>query len=270
MAVALSSEQAARGAETLDLLRKAAESPPVERERLYGRAVTLNLPVAESIARRYAGRGEPLEDLMQVAALALTKAVQRFDPYRGHDFLSFAVPTVRGEVKRYFRDNGWTIRPPRGLQELRQRIGPSVDELSQQLHRSPRPSEIAEHLGADRGEVWEALASDGCYTPASLDDRGPDNSAEDHDSALGQLDQGLQRAEAVAVLAPLCRALTQRERQLLYLRFFRGWTQSEIAAELGLSQMQISRLLSHLLGRMRAELEGRDGAQARPSGSDAA
>ncbi|HEX2175825.1 MAG TPA: sigma-70 family RNA polymerase sigma factor [Nocardioidaceae bacterium] len=215
----------------------------------------LNLPVAESIARRYAGRGEPLEDLLQVAAMALTKAVQRFDPHRGHDFLSFAVPTIRGEIKRYFRDNGWTVRPPRGLQELRQRIGPAVDELSQQLHRAPRPSEIAKHLGVNAGDVCEALATDGCYSPSSLDDRGTDDGAADHAAILGQDDPGLVRAEAVALLGPVCRRLRPRERHLLYLRFFRGWTQSEIAAELGLSQMQISRLLGDLLTRLRAELE---------------
>lgn len=271
MAGPLSSDQVARGTETLELLRKASESLLFEREQLYGRVVMLNLPVAESIARRYAGRGEPLEDLMQVAALALTKAVQRFDPYRGHDFLSFAVPTIRGEVKRYFRDNGWTVRLPRGMQELRQRIGPAVDELSQRLHRAPRPSEIAEHLGVNEGDVCEALATDGCYTPSSLDDRGTDNNAADHAVVLGQDDSGLLRAEAVALLGPLCRRLRPRERHLLYLRFFRGWTQSEIAAELGLSQMQISRLLSGLLARLRAEVEpAKRSPEAIRSGADVA
>lgn len=271
MAGPLSSEQAARGAETLELLRRAADSALFERERLYGRAVMLNVAVAESIARRYAGRGEPLEDLVQVAAVGLTKAVQRFDPYRGHDFLAFAVPTITGELKRYFRDNGWTIRPPRAVQELRQRIGPSVDELSQRLHRAPRPSEIADHLGVDCGDVCEALASDGCYTPVSLDDGGPHGNAVDHLAALGAHDPELVRAEAVALLVPLCRRLRPRERELLYLRFFRGWTQSEIGAEFGLSQMQISRLLSDVLARMRAELgTGVDGPVVCPSGSDAA
>jgi RNA polymerase sigma-70 factor (sigma-B/F/G subfamily) len=271
MAGPLSSDQVARGAETLALLRKASESSPFDREQLYGQVVMLNLPVAESIARRYAGRGEPLEDLLQVAALALTKAVQRFDPYRGHDFLSFAVPTIRGEVKRYFRDNGWTIRPPRSVQELRQRMGPAVDELAQRLHRAPRPREIAEHLGVSAGDVCEALATDGCYTPSSLDDRGPDNGAADHAAVLGQHDSGLLRAEAVALLGPLCRRLRPRERQLLYLRFFRGWTQSEIAAELALSQMQISRMLGDLLARLRAELEpAKRSAQAIRSTADVA
>jgi DNA-directed RNA polymerase specialized sigma subunit len=141
------------------------------------------------------------------------------------------------------------------VQELRQRIGPAVDELSQRLHRAPRPSEIAEHLGVDAGDVCEALATDGCYTPSSLDDRGTDDGAENHAALLGQDDPGLLRAEAVALLGPLCRRLRPRERHLLYLRFVRGWTQAEIAAELGLSQMQISRLLGDLLTRLRAELE---------------
>jgi RNA polymerase sigma-70 factor (sigma-B/F/G subfamily) len=249
-----SPEQDRRSSETMHLLTQAVDSSRSERERLHNQVILLNLPLAESIARRYVGRGESLEDLVQVASLALAKAVRRFDPSRGHDFASFAVPTIAGEIKRHFRDNGWMIRPPRRIQELQQQIPPAVEQLSQLLRRAPRPSELSAHLQAHLGDVCEALATNGCYSPASLDDRGTDDRGEPS-AALGRDDPGLQRAEAIAVLTPLCKGLSRRDQQLLYLRFFRGWNQSEIAAELGVSQMQISRLLSSLLTRMRAQGE---------------
>ena len=249
-----STEQNRRSAETMHLMKQAVDRSPSERERLHSQVVLLNLPMAESIARRYVGRGEPVEDLVQVASLALTKAVRRFDPDRGHEFASFAVPTIAGEIKRHFRDNGWMIRPPRRIQELQQQIPPAVEELSQLLRRAPRPSELAADLHAGLDEVCEALATNGYYTPGSLDDRSPDDRGEPP-AALGRDEPGLQRAEAVAVLTPLCKGLSQRDQQLLYLRFFQGWKQSEIAAEIGVSQMQVSRLLSSLLTRMREQVE---------------
>jgi RNA polymerase sigma-B factor len=171
------------------------------------------------------------------------------------------VPTIAGDIKRHFRDNGWMIRPPRRIQELQQQIPPAVEELSQRLRRAPRPSELSAHLRVGLDEVCEALATNGCYTPVSLDDRGPDDSGH-VPAALGRDDEELERAEAVAVLRPLCEGLSQRERQLLYLRFFRGWNQCEIAAEIGVSQMQVSRLLSSLLTRMREQLQSHADASA--------
>jgi RNA polymerase sigma-70 factor (sigma-B/F/G subfamily) len=249
-------EQSERSAETHRLLTRAAQATSEEeRRRLHGDAVVLNLEVAESIARRYAHRGEPLDDLVQVACVGLTKAAKGFDPARGHDFLSYAVPSISGEIKRYFRDHGWTIRPPRRLQEVRQQISAAVSELSQELGRSPRPTELAKRIGVDVGEVEEALATEDAYAPASLDERGPNDDGMSLMESLSYEDIDLRRMEVVASLGPAVKRLSLRERHILYLRFFRGWKQREIAEELGVSQMQISRLLSRILATLRAELE---------------
>lgn len=244
-----------RAGKTTELLERAAASALDERERLYGEVVELNLCVAESVARRYARRGEPLDDLVQVACVGLTKAVRKFDPDRGHDFLSYAVPTMSGEVKRYFRDCGWSVRPPRRIQELQARISSTASELNQQLRRSPRPSELAEALDVDPVDISEALASDGCFSPASLDERGPHDDGYSLAEHLGAAEPGFERAEAIAMLRPLCQQLKPRDKQILYLRFYNGWTQAQIAAELGVTQMQVSRLLQRILSSMRSDLE---------------
>lgn len=250
-----SAAQADRAEKTLCLLREAAAASCAdERRRLYGEAVVLNLEVAESVARRYAHRGEPLADLVQVACVGLTKAVQGFDPDRGHDFLSYAVPSMSGEIKRYFRDHGWTIRPPRRIQEVRQQLSGAVAELSQELGRSPRPSELAKRLGVDVGDIEEALATEDAYAPASLDDRGPDADGMPLVESLSYEDLDLRRMEVVATLGPAVKKLNARERHILFLRFFHGWKQREIAEELGVSQMQVSRLLSRIMRDIRADL----------------
>jgi RNA polymerase sigma-B factor len=226
-----------------------------ERYRLREQIVVLNLPVATSIALRYRGRGEPVEDLIQVAHLGLLKAVDGFDASRGSDFLPYAVPTVRGEVQRYFRDRGWDIRPPRRVQELRARIGAATELLAQQLDRSPRPSEIAEHLGVDVHDVAECLASADCYHVRSLDAPTDAEDGADIGHVVGALDPEMARVEDVLSVRPLLASLPPRDRRILALRFYRGWTQSQIAEDIGVTQMQVSRLITQALKRLRTQLE---------------
>lgn len=240
---------------TARLLRQVTEtSDEIEAKRLRDEVVVLNMGVARAIASRYRDRGISREDLMQAAYLGLVKAVQGFDPSFERDFLSYAVPTVAGEVKRYFRDFGWTIRPPRRVQELQSQISRASSELSQALHRSPKTIEVAEHLSVDVDSVIEALAADGCFTPASLDiPLGEDGSTSLGD-LLGYDDVDMGRAEARMMLAPAVRRLGARDRRILELRFFRGWTQAQIAVDIGVTQMQVSRLLSRILCDLRTEL----------------
>ena len=240
---------------TARLLARIAETDDeLEQQRLREEVVVLNMGVARAIACRYRDRGISREDLIQAAYVGLVKAAQGFDPTFERDFLSYAVPTVTGEVKRYFRDFGWTVRPPRRVQELQAQISRASSELSQTLHRSPRPSEVAELLDVDVDSVIEALAADGCFTPASLDVPV----GEDGSSSLGELlgadDAGLGRAEARILLAPAVRGLPDRDRRILELRFFHGWTQEQIAADIGVTQMQVSRLLARILANLRLEL----------------
>jgi RNA polymerase sigma-B factor len=225
-----------------------------ERRALMGRAIEVNLGVAHREAARYRSRGVPLEDLRQVAALALTKAAQRYDIATGHDFLSYAVPTIRGELRRYFRDHGWMVRPPRRIQELQARINAAEAELSCRLGRSPHPVEVAEHLGEPPESVREALASDGCFVPTSLD--RPVGSEEA--STLGEMlpcgDSGHGAAEARVMLHPVLRTLPDRDQQILGMRFFEGLTQREIACRIGVTQMQVSRLLTRILAQLRTSV----------------
>ncbi|NYD40924.1 sigma-70 family RNA polymerase sigma factor [Nocardioides panaciterrulae] len=247
--------RATRRAETARLLEDAAlAASEQERASLLEDVIRLNMQVAGEIARRYHNRGVPSDDIDQVANLGLVKAAQGFDPAQGSDFLSFAVPTIRGEIRRYFRDFGWTIRPPRSIQELQSKITAAEGELFQSLGRSPRPTEIAEHLGVDLEQVLDSLGASGCFSPVSLDtpvaegERGPVD-------RLGGLDPAFASAEARVALRSAMRGLTQRERRILEMRFFGGCTQAEIGAEVGVTQMQVSRLLSRLLTRMRRRLE---------------
>ena len=236
----------------------AAASSASERSDLELRVVEANMPVAAQIAARYRGRGVTTEDLEQVAYLALVKAVRRYEHTEDRNFLSFAVPTIRGEIRRYFRDQGWTIRPPRSVQEAQARIRGVEDDLFHDLGRAPRPSEIAEHSGLDIGLVVEALAANGCFTPASLELSTTDEGGHVH-GWLGDVDPDFGSAEARIVLAPVLSRLTPRERLMLEMRFFRGATQKEIGERIGVTQMQVSRLLSDLMGRLRQELMAADG-----------
>ncbi len=230
----------------------------------------LNTGLAESIARKYAGRSEDVADLTQVAYLGLVNAVRRYTPERGVDFVSFAMPTIAGEVKRYFRDHGWTIRPPRRIQELHRQITTTAAGLAQRLGRLPTPGEIAAELDLDVRDVEEAQACHSCYTPMSLDAPVHTEDGGSLSDVIGADDAGFGRAEARTVLRPLCRALSPRDQRVLYLRFVRGWTQQEIADDMGITQMQVSRLLARILGHLRRRLNTRPVSRQAGSGSRSA
>jgi RNA polymerase sigma-B factor len=212
-----------------------------------------HVAIARSMAARYRNRGIDLDDLEQVALLGLTKAAHRFDPEAGHEFLSFAVPTIRGELRRHFRDRGWTVRPPRRVQELQARTSRAEDELAAQLGRSPRPSELAKHLDVPLSDIVESLGAEGCFTPTSLDAPVGQGS-----SSLGDLlsfeDRRIAQAEARIVLAPVVRRLCARDRRILRLRFYEERTQQEIAEAVGLTQAQVSRVLTRILSSLRSGL----------------
>ena len=210
----------------------------------------------EHCVRRFRNRGEPHEDLVQVGTIGLIKAIDRFDSARGVEFSTYATPTIIGELKRYFRDKGWAIRVPRRLQELRQQISTATAELTQVLGRSPTASELATAIGCSVEEIVEGLESGNAYATLSLD-AGSD--AEDHAAtildAVGSHDAGLEHVELRESIKPLLDRLPDREKAILMLRFFKNMTQSEIAAEVGVSQMHVSRLLTRTLTHLRTALE---------------
>lgn len=221
--------------------------------------VRLNMVVARDVARRYEGRGLAADDLRQVAYLGLVKAVQHFDPAKGGDFLSYAVPTIRGELRRWFRDGGWMVRPPRSVQELQARITRARSDLAHELGRPASSAEIAEELGEDLAEVERAMAANGCFAPSSLDttpSSQDDEGAPTPGQRLGESEPGYAEVEAKVMLKPLLRGLDDRERLMLKMRFVQGSTQAEIGRELGVTQTQVSRLMSALLARLHDELEG--------------
>ena len=214
------------------------------------------MSLVRSLARRYSYRGEQLEDLVQIGAIGLIKAIDRFDTDRGVEFSTYATPTIVGEIKRHFRDRGWAIRVPRRLQELRLSITSATAELTQENGRSPTVSELARKIGVSDEEIIEGLESSNAYSTLSLD--APDSS---DDSALSMIDviggddEALEHVENRETIKPLLEALDPREKHILTLRFFRGMTQSQIAAEIGISQMHVSRLLARTLERLRESLD---------------
>jgi RNA polymerase sigma-B factor len=218
--------------------------------------VHLHLPLVEHCARRFRNRGEPLEDLVQVGTIGLIKSVDRFDTERGVEFSTYATPTIIGEIKRYFRDKGWAIRVPRRLQELRMQIGSASAELTQSLGRSPTPRELAEAIGCTVEEIVEGIESSNAYSTLSLDasDDSDDGPASMLD-AIGVDDEGLEHVEIRESIKPLLDRLAPREKKILLLRFFKNMTQSQIADEIGVSQMHVSRLLNRTLEQLRASLE---------------
>jgi RNA polymerase sigma-B factor len=235
------------------LLAAASTAAPDERAALEEQVIRDNMSVATQIAARYRNRGVPAEDLDQVAYLALVKAVRRYEYAPERDLLSFAVPTIRGEIKRHFRDHGWAVRPPRAVQSAQARIRDVENDLLQELGRSPRPSEIAGRLDLPLDLVVEALGANGCFQPTSLEASGSGDATAPKEW-LGEIDPGLERAETLAVLKPLLEHLTERERTMVEMRFFHDATQAEIGEVLGITQMQVSRLLSNLMGRLRDRL----------------
>ncbi|UDY24940.1 sigma-70 family RNA polymerase sigma factor [Nocardioides sp. Kera G14] len=239
---------------THDLLLKAAATDGAERLEILNEVVRIHLPLARRLSRRYSHRGEAPEDLEQVAYLALTKAAHGFDPEVGSNFLAFAIPTVLGELKRHFRGVAWTVRPPRRLQELQAEIFPAHDELTQLLGRTPTPAEIAGHIGSTEDEVRQALDCGGCYAPVSLDDGGSEPDHPTPADTLADDDDGFRQAETVALLAAACRELKPRDRRILALRFYRGCSQQEIADDLGVTQVQVCRLLQRIMATLRTAL----------------
>ena len=240
------------GGQREELRKKFAEFAKTRDPQLRDELIEAHLGLAEYLARRFSNRGEPLDDLVQVASVGLLKAVDRFDPERGVEFSTYATHTVVGELKRHFRDKGWAVRAPRRMQELYLRLGKVIATLSQELGRSPTIPELATEAQVSEEEVLEALEAGQAYRFASLDAPSPGEEDSDTMAAhLGQEDAELVDAERRATLSPLLSQLPPREQKILHLRFFEGLTQSEIATRLGISQMHVSRLLARSLAQLR-------------------
>lgn len=225
------------------------------RQQLCNEIIERTLPVADRLAAHYGGRGIPMDDLRQVARTALVQAMRRFRGAGEHSFLAYAVPSIRGELKRYFRDMGWMVRPPRRIQEARLAINDVQSDLSNSLGRDPTVDELAEETGLDPDTVSDARGADHCYRPDSLDrPRGDDARAATVAEVTGTLDPGFGQAEARLMIRPLLDELPPRDRKLIILRFFRGLTQSEVGKRIGISQMQVSRVEARILRGFREAL----------------
>lgn len=242
------------------------ESDDPRRQEIRTEIVHLGLPLADHIARRFSGRGEAFDDLLQIARMGLVQAVDRFDVSRGSSFLSFAVPTIMGEVRRHFRDHTWAVRVPRGTKELHLRIGPASEVLFQRLGRTPTAREIAAELGAELTEVTQALIAGNGHTSNSLD-----AAVREHDddtpppavlTKLGTEEPCFGLLEDAMAVRPLIEQLPRRERQILVWRYFGAMTQSQIAQRLGISQMQVSRILSKTLETLREQALAEPGTAA--------
>ena len=240
---------------TVELFTRMGEGTEAERAGLRSDLVELHLPLAEYLARRFGNRGEPHEDLVQVATIGLIKAIDRFDLERGVAFSTYATPTIVGEIKRHFRDRGWTIRVPRRLQEIQAVINQAVSDLGQELGRSPTVRELATRVGMSEEEILEGLESANAYSPLSLDAPDPSGELGAVIDQLGDYDDALDAVIDRETVKPLLDQLDARAKRILLLRFFRNMTQSQIAEELGISQMHVSRLLSRTLADLRRSLE---------------
>jgi RNA polymerase sigma-B factor len=244
-----------------ELFERLCSLPPdnPERLRIRGELVELHLPLVEYLARRFRNRGEWLDDLTQVATIGLIKSIDRFDLERGVEFSTYATPTIVGEIKRHFRDKGWAVRVPRRLQELKLALTKAIGDLAQRLGRAPTVAELAAHLQMSEEDVLEGLESANAYSTVSLD--APDSGDEDAPAvaeSLGMVDDALEGVEYRESLKPLLERLPPREKRILLLRFFGNMTQSQIATELGISQMHVSRLLAKTLAQLREGLTTED------------
>jgi RNA polymerase sigma-B factor len=247
--------RAERGRVTEQLLLEAhAETDARRRRQLLDEVVLVNRGVAQAVAARYRQRGVASEDLEQAAYEGLVKAVRKFDPSMGKDLLTYAVPTIRGEIQRYFRDQSWMVRPPRRVQELQWQVNQTIDRLSQELGRDPHASEVKQELGASDADYRDALAAFGCFQPPSLDQPVMDSGLTLGDALPDEDSSAEAAAEARTTLAPVVRRLSERDRRILYLRFFEGRTQQEIGQELGVTQMQVSRLLARIMRDLRDQI----------------
>lgn len=238
-----------------ELAQYDADSPDFRNRK--DKIVERCLPLADHIARRFEGRGELRDDLVQVARVGLVNAVTRFDVETGSDFISFAVPTIMGEVRRHFRDNSWSVKVPRRLKELHLRLGVATAELSQRLGRAPTASELAAELELSRDEVVEGLVAGSSYNTLSIDGGGSSDEDDVRSIAdtLGEADARMDRIEDREALRPLLDGLPERERTVLMLRFFESMTQTQIAERVGVSQMHVSRLLARSLAKLRDQLQ---------------
>ncbi len=251
--------RAERSERTAALLDRAAGCPPDERHALLEEVILLNRGVAEAVASRYQGRGLARDDLVQVAYEGLTKAVRRFDPATRNDLLTFAVPTIRGELLRHFRDHSWSVRPPRRVQELQWRVNQKIEELEQRLGHQPSDAEIKSAMGLSDEDYREAMEAFGCFQPTSLEQPASPGSSATLGDFIPEEDTESAASEARVVLSPVVRRLSERDRRILQLRFVEDLTQAEIGADLGVTQMQVSRLLSRILEDLRDELTGGQG-----------
>jgi RNA polymerase sigma-B factor len=246
-----------RRVETARLLLRARATEGQVREGYENQVVRLNLPVALEIARRYRGRGIADDDLDQVARLGLVKAVRRFDPER-RSFAAYAVPTVLGELRRHFRDRAWTIRPVRSVQELQMSVSAARDELRSTGTHEPSAAEVAQHLGIGIDAVREADTAHDAFAPRSLDVPSPTDGSPAHER-IGAVDPGHEAVERFQTALPALRSLDERDRRLLHMRFVEDRSQRDIGAELGVSQMQVSRRLTSVLRRVRDRVGSLDG-----------
>jgi RNA polymerase sigma-B factor len=248
-----------------DLSVPAPSPAAVQRDReIRDERVHSHLGLAHQLARRFSNRGEAHDDLVQVASLALVRAAERFDPDRGVMFSTFAAASIIGELKRHFRDRGWAVRAPRRLQELVLEIGSATDRLGQQLGRAPTVPELAKEIGASTADVLEALEAGQSYRTSSLDAR--DREGQTMGESLGSEDSGYVAVENHSALTKAMATLSPRDREIVQLRFVDGLTQSEIAARLGVSQMQISRLLAASLRRLRSNIDARESTKTTSAG----
>ena len=230
----------------------ALEAGTSEHEALRAALIERHLPLVTFMARKFADRGEPLDDLIQVGTIGLIKAIDRFEISKGFEFSTFATPTIVGEIKRHFRDKTWAVRVPRRLQELGASVTKATTELTQRLDRSPTPKEIAKHLGITVDDVAEALESNAAYSTVSLDVTSETSTS--IGETFGALDEALEGVEYRESLKPLLSQLNDREKRILQMRFFDNLSQSQIATELGISQMHVSRILNKVLTHLREGL----------------
>ncbi len=246
-------ERQDRDASTDRLLRELAGTTcPEQRDRLREEVVLLNLSLADGLAARYNRRGIPADDLQQVARLALVRAVDRFDAEHHAGFASYAIPCIRGELRRHFRDHGWAVRPPRRLQEALMTLADVRPGLTQELSREPTAKELAVATGLPLSTVTEALTLDGCYTPESLDRAFLTAESEGPGAGLSLVhpDDGVADCEARLALREVAASLSARDRRILDLRFGAGYTQDQIGEVVGVTQMQVSRILARILGQV--------------------
>lgn len=242
--------------EIRELFTEFCQLPPgsPQHETMRSRLVELNTPLVKYLVRRFRNSTEPMEDITQVGMIGLLKAVDRFDPARGLEFSTFAVPTILGEIRRYFRDSTWSVHVPRGTRELYSSVSSAIPEMSQRLGRTPTVIELSIQLGCGEDDVVSALEAGAAYSSKSLESMTDNPGWESQILAFGAEDSGLERAERRADLRPALAMLPERQQQALVLRFVHDKSQTQIAEELGVSQMQVSRLLARSMNELRAEL----------------